>query len=218
MNASLPRRSATRRLSGLLLVLLLHALLLGLLLRPRVDMQPASASTRIEPGMLLRLLPLPPKKPRAGDAGEPITRQPARAASNSGAPAPAATGRTRAAADQPPLRDPTIEALPVPPAEPSPAPAAITQASPAASVAPLLLNSEGTQRAIRQATRTPLLSERAASASQDPGRLNSQQRMAQEMERAAHGDCLKGEFTGAGLGLLSLPFWALAEARGKCRR
>lgn len=81
-----------------------------------------------------------------------------------------------------------------------------------------LLNSEATRRAIQQATRAPLLAERAASASQDPGRETTQQRLSREMARAGHGDCLKGEFAGAGMGLLSLPFLLAAEAGGKCRK
>ena len=40
----------------------------------------------------------------------------------------------------------------------------------------------------------------------------------QEIQKAGNGDCLKGEFAGGGAGLLSLPFWLLAEARGKCAR
>lgn len=38
------------------------------------------------------------------------------------------------------------------------------------------------------------------------------------MKGSAHGDCLKSEFLGGGMGLLSAPFWLLAEARGKCSR
>lgn len=95
-------------------------------------------------------------------------------------------------------------------------PNSITPATPPASGS--LLDSEGTRRALRQAGREPLLSERAATASEDPGRKTAQQRLSQSMNQAANGDCLKGEFAGGGMGLLSLPFWALAEARGKCRR
>jgi hypothetical protein len=83
---------------------------------------------------------------------------------------------------------------------------------------PSLLDSEATRRAVRMATREPLLSERAAMASDDPGRINAQQRLSQQIAQAADGDCLKGEFAGSGMGLLSLPFWLAAEARGKCRR
>ena len=42
--------------------------------------------------------------------------------------------------------------------------------------------------------------------------------MGQEIARGARGDCLKGEYAGSGMGLLSLPFWLIAELREKCRR
>ncbi|MBI3349445.1 MAG: hypothetical protein HY020_19820 [Burkholderiales bacterium] len=81
-----------------------------------------------------------------------------------------------------------------------------------------MLHSDATRRAIREATRQPLLSERAASASQDPGRENTQARLGREIQQAGTTDCLKGDFLGGGAGLLSLPFWVVAEARGKCKR
>jgi hypothetical protein len=82
----------------------------------------------------------------------------------------------------------------------------------------LLINSEATRRAMRQATRAPLLSERAAQAMGDGPPLEQSVRLGQEIKKAGNGDCLKGEFAGGGAGLLSLPFWLLAEARGKCAR
>ncbi len=81
-----------------------------------------------------------------------------------------------------------------------------------------LLDSEATRQAIRQAARAPLLSERAASAMGDGAPLRPEDKLGGQIMQSASGDCLKGEFGGAGLGLLSLPFWALAEVRGKCRR
>ena len=36
--------------------------------------------------------------------------------------------------------------------------------------------------------------------------------------RGARGDCLKGEYLGGGMGLLSLPFLAAAALREQCRR
>jgi len=84
--------------------------------------------------------------------------------------------------------------------------------------APPLLNSEATRQAVRTAARTPLLSERAASASHDPGRENAQQRFGREVASTAYGNCLKGEFPGGGMGLLSLPFWLAAETTGKCKK
>jgi hypothetical protein len=104
-----------------------------------------------------------------------------------------------------------------PPAEPGPAIAVEAPPAPAASTTSLL-HSEGTRRAIHLATRAPLLSERAASASDAPARENAQQRFGRAVASSAYGNCLKGEFPGGGMELLSLPFWIAAEASGKCRK
>lgn len=82
-----------------------------------------------------------------------------------------------------------------------------------------LLYGAATQRAVRQSTQgQPLLAERADTASLAPDKIDASTKLGNEMMKGASGDCLKGEFAGAGAGLLSLPFWVLAEARGKCRR
>jgi len=80
-----------------------------------------------------------------------------------------------------------------------------------------ILDSEATRRALRMAAKAPLLSERAAGAMGEES-ISAEQKLAQEMKKAGHGDCLKGEFAGGGMGLLSAPFWLLAEARGKCSK
>lgn len=80
-----------------------------------------------------------------------------------------------------------------------------------------ILDSEATRRALRMAAKAPLLSERAAGAmGEEP--ISAEQKLAQSMKKAGNGDCLKGEFAGGGMGLLSAPFWLLAEARGKCSK
>lgn len=82
-----------------------------------------------------------------------------------------------------------------------------------------LMYGAATQRAIRQGTQgQPLLSERADQASLAPDKIDASTRLGNEMMKGATGDCMKGEFAGGGAGLLSVPFWLLAEARGKCRR
>ena len=82
-----------------------------------------------------------------------------------------------------------------------------------------LMYGAATQRAIRQGTQgQPLLAERADQASRAPDKIDASTQLGKEMMKGATGDCLKGEFAGGGAGLLSLPFWVLAEARGKCRR
>lgn len=88
-----------------------------------------------------------------------------------------------------------------------------------ASAQPLLINTEATRRAVRMvAVGQPLLSERTQAVTGLAPRETPQARLGREIESAATTDCLKGDFLGAGLGPYSLPFWLLAQARGKCRR
>jgi hypothetical protein len=131
--------------------------------------------------------------------------------------------RTRSALQAPGAHAPARVILPPMPARPlaseeAPAPLQAAGASAPMLESGSLLDSEATRRALRQAARAPLLSERAAAAMGDGAPLRPEERLGQQVQQAASGDCLKGEFAGAGMGLLSLPFWALAEARGKCRR
>jgi len=179
-------------------ILLLHALLL-LAHLPR----PPAAATRSESSVVVQLLPArtPPRPVAAPQARVP--------------PRPALAVR-------PPHADaaPARATEPVAPAEvlaPEPVAALPATASPAPAPVPLL-QTEATRQAIRLATRAPLLAERAASASDAPARETAQQRFGREVARTAHGNCLKGEFPGAGAGLLSLPFFLVAEASGRCQK
>jgi hypothetical protein len=181
-----------RRHALWLVIVAAHVALLGSL-APRHLAAPHAARQTIE----LTLLRLP-KAARVPEAPPRVSRA---------APAP------RRAPLAPPQPDAPAEAE----APPVPAAEAQTAAAPAPA-APSLLNGEATRRAIHLATRAPLLSERAASASLDPGRENAPQRLGREAASTAHGNCLKGEFPGSGAGLLSLPFWIAAEASGKCKK
>ena len=100
----------------------------------------------------------------------------------------------------------------------TPAEAALRAEPPASAAlaAPALLDTEGSRRAIRASARTPSLSTLAAAASEEPRPVSAQERLGGAVKSAGKGDCLKGEFAGAGMGLLSLPFIALAAARGAC--
>lgn len=81
------------------------------------------------------------------------------------------------------------------------------------------MDGAATRLAVRQSTRgAPLLSERADQASQAPERLDASARLGREIKDAGAGDCLKGEYAGGGMGLLSAPFLLLAQARGKCAK
>lgn len=150
----------------------------------------------------------PPRNPGAPQPAAPGTPAPARPRPGPSAAAPATRPR-----DEPVAAD----AIMLPPVTP---PAQTAAAGPAAASTPSgsILDTEATRRAIREAARQPLLGERAQQASGLPEPLSEQQRLAETIARQAHGDCLKGEYAGGGMGLLSLPFWLAAELRQKCSR
>jgi hypothetical protein len=82
----------------------------------------------------------------------------------------------------------------------------------------LLLHTEATRRAVQQAARERGTSSQArASLGQEDGATPAD-RLGQAVKQAGKGDCLKGEFAGAGMGLLSLPFLLAAELMEKCSR
>lgn len=203
-------RPLPRRASRAALWLVLLALHLAVLMALRSP-QPVAAETRqtIRLTLLQERAPRPAPRPQAPAAA--ARPAPVRAFAPQDYPADARPAPARESVQQAPQEAPQKAAADTA-ATPPP------EALPPAPGNGSLLNSEATRRAIQQATRAPLLAERAASASQDPGRETTQQRLSREMARAGHGDCLKGEFAGAGMGLLSLPFFLAAEAGGKCRK
>lgn len=143
------------------------------------------------------------ERPRAVKDEGPLLRVrllpwPAPAAANT---APARLRHQRAPAPRRVTAAPAAIQRPSPP-QPIGAPGVI-----AAPAEVPLLDSNATRRAIAQAARAP---SRTAS--------SAQERLGREIARAAHGDCLKGDYAGGGMGLLSLPFWIAAELRDKCRR
>lgn len=199
-----PRRNGpTRPLLIIALVLLGHALL-WLLLSAQPRPKPhGTADRRL---ITLRVIAVKAQPPLMTPA--PSTPPAARSASaRSVVPHAKASIEGRA------------EIAPAADTAPLPSEAIAAASSPASAGAiTSLLDSEATRRVLRQAAREPLLSERAAAATQAPGIETAQQRLGREIGQSATGECLKGEFAGGGMGLLSLPFWLLAEARGKCRR
>ncbi len=46
--------------------------------------------------------------------------------------------------------------------------------------------------------------------------LTAQEKMGQDIAKSARGNCMKGEYPGGGMGLLSLPFLIAAELRQRC--
>lgn len=195
------RRAAARTLTALA-VLAAHLLLL--LQGPRAP-APRSAGVAA-PRVTVRLLAMPKPTPTPVAAPAPITpapRGPTRVAAPRRPPAPIVATETRT--DE---RAAALAITPLPPAA----------AASAADNDTSLLDSAATRRAIRAAARAPLLDERAAAATGAPARATAEQRLGSEVQRAARGDCLKGEFLGGGMGLLSLPFLAAAALRDQCRR
>ncbi len=207
-----PRRAAV------LAAVLLHGALL-LMLQGTRDQRPAR-STEEKPA--LRLVWVEPAAPARAPSTQ--VRRPAAPATQrprNPEPAPRAAGAPPAAAAPPPepAHGTVSAALPAEGrAVDDAASAPPSAAAPAAEPAAAPWNTEATRRAIREAARQVPLGELAASASGEAGPVTAQGRLGQGIGSAALGDCLKGEFTGAGGGLLSLPFWLAAELRGKCRR
>ncbi len=118
---------------------------------------------------------------------------------------------------------PTGNAIALPavaaPAQEPPTPAVAFAARPPASApssVESILDSAATRLAIREAARHPLLSERTAEATGMAPPPGANARLAQGLAAAQKGDCAKGEFMGAGGGLISLPFLIAAQALGKC--
>ena len=201
-----PRRR--RPLLPGLVVLALHALLVAWLWQARWAPLP-------ERGVAERVLSVrlgwPEPAPRVAAPAPDVVRSERR---------PDAVPRVRqprsepaARTERPSIAPSTSEAAPA--AEP--AIAAPPLASASAPPPPLLLDTEATRRAIRQAARAPSIGERAAVASAEPRQLRPEEQLGQQIEHSARGDCLKGEYFGGGAGLLSLPFLAAAVVRDKCR-
>ena len=97
----------------------------------------------------------------------------------------------------------------------------VDRAEPAVAAAsqppPSLMNTEATRRAIRASARAPSLTDEVARATgESPRPANAEERLGSAVRSAGKGDCAKGDYAGAGMGLLSLPFLAAAMARGAC--
>ena len=195
------------RVNGLLVLAAVVALHLALLVLLQGALRSPPVRPLIEPApaVLVRMLPPAPVERVAPPEPMPETaRRPARRA-----PPPEATATASVQA-----------ALPASAPEVATAPSVTASSATAAASAPAgdLLDTAATRRAIREAARQHSTGEMGAQATDANAPLSAQERMGQEIARGARGDCLKGEFAGSGMGLLSLPFWLIAEMRDKCRR
>lgn len=185
-----PDSSSARRLAAALVVLLHLALLAWWL---RGDSREASVFAEV-PRVTVRLIALAPPSVAA--------------------PAPPPTARPRAARPSPRLPDgPTPDTAPQAITTSAPEPAA---SPPLAGNTPSLMDGEATRRAIRAAAREPGI---ATQAGRHGAPLQTpDERLGSTVRRSAKGDCLKGEYPGGGMGLLSLPFLAAAALADQCRR
>lgn len=207
MRLSRPPSEAARRRprAGLaLLVLLAH---LALLIGWRSALRPAASAAAPPPqrSLVWVLTPRQPVTPAAPSARAERPASPRSATPQ--AARPAAAPETVAVG--------TLLSVAAEPSAPAAAPAA--PASAASAPRERLLDSAATRAALRDIARQPLLSERAA-ASQEQALVSGAARLAQAASAAGRGDCNKGEFAGGGAGLLSLPFYVVAQARGQCAR
>ena len=114
----------------------------------------------------------------------------------------------------PPARGNTVSAPNAPAAAAEPPQAA----SPAPAPPPLILHSESTRRVLRDIGRERSFSDRATQDLNGTPRSAFDSRLSTDVAGSARGDCMKGQFTGSGMGLLSLPALALAAAQGDCGR
>jgi len=130
-----------------------------------------------------------------------------------------ATEPARAVKAQDPVHSTSIvEPIPTPdPTVASPVESAAAASNPGRA-APSLLDTEATQRAIRESARGMALGERLGTARGEPGRFGSRQTLGNAVEASGKGDCAKGKYAGGGMGLLSVPFLAAAVIAGDCAK
>jgi hypothetical protein len=114
---------------------------------------------------------------------------------------------------------PFTAALPTTPYAPAAIASAPAAAMPMATTgSELLIDTEATRRAVRQIAREHGASRQARISLGQEEASTPTERLGQAVKQAGKGDCLKGEFPGAGMGLLSLPLFLAAELMEKCSR
>lgn len=197
--------SARQRLiTGLLLSLLLHGVLLWQGLAP--DLARPGAEQAEAPRLQLVWVQTPVQAPSP----------PTAVARSERASAPKPVQRPERTAVAQPSRQTaataTVTEAPAEPPEstmPAPADMAADTARSARAMGRLLDSAAG-RLAVQAAAR------QGPAALQPP--VQREDPLASAMREAAHGDCMKGEFKGGGMGLLSLPMLAAAALKGECSR
>ena len=188
-----PDRRIVPTLAGVLAVhVALMALLTGTRTAPRRDAAPPRVTLRL----ISTALPPRPASPTDAAAARPVARTAASARARQ--PTPMSDRDSRATA--------ATTAIAAEPGASAP------------ELLPSLMESDATRRAIRASARTPSLSDQLAQSRQEPHQPSATDRLAIGVREAGKGDCAKGEYAGAGMGLLSLPFLAAAAVSGNCAK
>ncbi len=187
-----------------LLVIVLHLLLFALLQSSRLP--PRETEAREARRITVALLPAPAPRLLKDPQTPTAAPRPAR-------PLPQARHRAEPA-----------PVVPTPPDAPPPRSAEVPQSlalpsAPAAASSPeRLIDSAATRSALRQAAREPLSAERHLAAQGQESGVSASEKLGRKVQQAGYGDCSKGQYAGGGMGLLSAPFYLLAEASGKCAK
>jgi hypothetical protein len=196
-------RGAERGLVGAL-VLLAHVLLLWSWPRPPVrDTVPAREPITVA----VTLLPKPAPPPIAMQAPRPPDA-PAAAQRPARASRPQASPNTATSAVTTPGEAPRAIAAPMP-AEP------VASAVPALDLRLVLPRGAGERGGLTEppnSMRRQALNDPRSNVQPDPTQV-----LPNAVAASAKGDCLKGEYLGGGMGLLSAPFLAFAAAAGHCK-
>jgi len=190
-----------RLIAGLLLSLLLHGALLWQGLAPDIA-RPGTGQAEAHRLQVVWVetptstpTPAPAPSPAAAAARPGPAPAPAPTPSMQSAGAAKATEQAATAAAQAPVLADT-EAAP--------------DAARSARAMGRLLDSAAGREAVQSAARQGLVRPQIPAQREDP--------LASGMREAAQGDCMKGEFKGGGMGLLSLPMLAAAALQGECSR
>ena len=201
-----------RLIAGLLLSLLLHGALLWQGLAPEIG-RPGTGQAEAH-----RLQVVWVEAPTPAPSPAPAVARPGPAPAPNPAPRPKPARRPDTAAVAPPSRQGAGAAKATEQAATAAAPqapvpadtAAVPDTARSARAMGRLLDSAAGREAVQSAARQGLVRPQIHAQREDP--------LASGMREAAQGDCMKGEFKGGGMGLLSLPMLAAAALKGECSR
>ena len=201
-----------RLIAGLLLSLLLHGALLWQGLAPDIA-RPGTGQAEAH-RLQVVWVETPTSTPTPAPSPAPAAARPGPAP----APTPKPARRPDTAAVAPPSRQSAgaakaTEQAATAAAPQAPVPAdteAVPDTARSARAMGRLLDSAAGREAVQSAARQGLVRPQIPAQREDP--------LASGMREAAQGDCMKGEFKGGGMGLLSLPMLAAAALKGECSR